>query len=312
MNKLAFTKLQSIGNDFVLVEGSEVETLAQAYRRIQEQSGRGGVAAAVSTVELAEQVDAFLPTLARAMCDRRLGIGGDGLLVLTQDEESRLWLRMFNPDGTEDFCGNGLRCAAQYAIDRGYAGGEFTIHHGDIWVPIRQISNGWLRTTLGPATYEPGKVPHKLPTPLLDVPLSSLLPGSPSGYTASALSTGSTHLVIRGKLPSESDFQHYSPLLEVHDAFPRSTSVIWTEEVGPTEVKLRIWERGVGETLGCGTGSTAAAVDTVRRLGRPAVIHVQSRGGVLRIDVPGLDLAPSLEGRAEKIFEGIYNLPDNF
>lgn len=285
---------------------SDIKELVSSRLALSGSNGTGSIATATSAVQISEQIDAFLPTLARKTCVRRFGIGADGLLVLANGDEGQIWLRMFNPDGSEDFCGNGLRCSALMAKTLGYVQDNFAIHHGNQWVPVKMLEDGWIETTLGSASYAPKEVPHKRSEPILDVDLRELCPEAPAGYTASSLTTGSTHLVVRGELPADNLFFSISPKLEVSNIFPQSTSIMWTNEIAPSEIRLRIWERGAGETLGCGTGSTASAIDTVRRSGENGLVTVHNPGGTLKIFVQSPADPVRVSGVAHRSFEGSF------
>jgi diaminopimelate epimerase len=267
-SQIGFAKVQSIGNDFVLVEAD-------------------------SSLDY--------PALAERVGVRHFGIGSDGLLVVTPGEP--LGLRMFNPDGTEDFCGNGLRCAALYARTRGYVTGDrFEIHQLGRTIPV-EMNRDEIVTTLSPGSYEPAEVPVDSPTPFVDSPLEV----AGRTYRVHAVSTGSTHLVIPvAELPGDDEFEEVSPLLEHHPLFPERTSIMWMQEVAPDHVRLRIWERGAGETMGCGTGSTAAAIVHARRTGFSGAIRVENPGGSLKIELSSWDAAPRITGRAQIVFTGLY------
>lgn len=266
MNALPFTKVQSIGNDFVLIEAFE---------------------------------GADYPALARELCARSFGIGSDGLLVL--DPGPPLALRMFNPDGTEDFCGNGLRCAALYARERGFTtGDQIHIHQLGRVITIH-FEGDDIRTEFDPGTYDPPQVPTSASDPMVD----GLIQVGGREYRGHAISTGSTHLVIPvDELPGEDEFLEVSPLLEHHSLFPERTSIMWMRVLEPGHIQLRIWERGVGETLGCGTGSTAAAIAYCRRTGYSGDVRVDNPGGTLIVSLGNWHDRPQILGRAELVFTG--------
>ena len=267
---IPFWKTQSVGNDFPVVLLDDVESDA-------------------------------LPALAIAMADRHFGIGGDGLLALRVIDRQAFDLRMFNPDGTEDFCGNGIRCAAQLAHAEGWTEDEFTVLHGGEAIPIR-VRDGRIVTTLGPASYDAERVPY-VGSPLIDA-------GIEPGLVGTALTTGSTHLVIPvDRLPESPEFEVVSARLEVDPRFPNRTSVICVETVGVDALKIRIWERGVGETLGCGTGTSAAAADYLRRQGRGGEVTVQNRGGTLLVSLEAPESRIELTGTAEILFRGQWPSP---
>lgn len=236
---MKFFKYVSTGNDFVLLEPGAWEL-------------------------------SMLPDLARKLCPRRFGVGADGLLVLGPD----LILRMFNPDGTEDFCGNGLACAALHAVTQGWADDCFELEHFGRRVTVRRTDQGF-EIGLGKADFRPEHVPVSSESEWFDLPL----PGWEQ-LRGSALSTGSAHLVVMvDRLPEDGEFLDWGPALEHHPLFPDRISVIFTQIMEPDRLAIRIWERGVGETLGCGSGSTAAAAVWMRMRGRGGSVAVDNPGG---------------------------------
>jgi len=264
-----FAKVQSVGNDFVLIE---------------HQDGLD------------------YPTLATQVCPRHFGIGSDGLLVITPGEE--LGLRMFNPDGTEDFCGNGLRCAAVYARSKGFVSDEsFAFHQLGRIIPTRFDEDDVL-TKLDPGTYDPALVPLASNEEMLESPIEV----AGRRFVGHAVSTGSTHLVIPVEdLPGDDEFFEVSPLLEHHPLFPARTSVMWMKRVDIGHIRLRIWERGAGETMGCGTGSTAAAIVYVRRTQFSGNVRVENPGGTLIVKLKEWDDRPVIRGQATIVYEGVID-----
>ena len=267
---IPFWKTQSVGNDFPVVLLDDVASDT-------------------------------LPGLAVAMADRHFGIGGDGLLALRVVDRQTVDLRMFNPDGTEDFCGNGIRCAAQLAHFEGWTEDSFRVLHGGEAIPTR-VQDRRIITTLGPASYDAARVPYS-GSPVIDAEIEP-------GLVATALTTGSTHLVIPvERLPESPEFEVVSARLEVDPRFPIRTSVIWVETVGEDSLRIRIWERGVGETLGCGTGTSAAVADYLRRQGRGGQVTVQNRGGTLLVSLETPESRIELIGAAEILFRGQWPSP---
>lgn len=267
--RVLFSKVQSLGNDFVLISQNEVP-------------------------------DARLPEFAKLACRRQFSVGADGLLVVGLGAEG-LHVRMFNPDGTEDFCGNGLRCAAVWAHQRGWVAEAFTMYHRGLQVLAAVGPGGVAQTILPPASFDPAIVPTRLDAELFEGELNVL------GETvrASSLSTGSTHTVLFvDSLPDDSAFLRFGPALEEHTAFPDRTSVIWAHASSEFDLHLRIWERGVGETQACGTGSSAAAVAWSRRLSRGGEFRVHNPGGTVEVTLDRWDSPIRLQAAAEIVFEG--------
>uniref|UniRef100_UPI003750FE50 diaminopimelate epimerase n=1 Tax=Armatimonas sp. TaxID=1872638 RepID=UPI003750FE50 len=249
----------------------------------------------------------------------RFGIGADGLLTYTllnpspqppslsqgrgrgkgrvdassassrvgsgQGEAGDLHFRIFNADGSEDtMCGNGLRCVVTLAVERGQ-------------IPV----DGIVQTRSGPVPYKltQGTVTLTLPPPQF---WEQSVPGG------TTVDTGSLHTVLWPTvLPSDTTFLQDSPALENAPLFPEKTSVLWTVATAPNQLQLRIWERGVGETLGCGTGACAAAAVAIQtgRATRFDPVQVTSCGGTLTVAWDGLPGASlQLTGAAEMVFSG--------
>jgi diaminopimelate epimerase len=258
-----FVKTHGIGNDFVVLD-----TLSNPLPS-----------------------DFAFPAFAIEACDRHRGVGGDGLLLLCEpDEEAAqrgavIRMRMWNPDGTEDMCGNGLRCVAYLANQRGHAAKEFLVQTlaGDRLASISD--NGHVRVNMGRPLFEADAIPMT-PPPGLSPLRYSLEVGGRCYPWVTSLSTGSTHTVIFvEELPGDGEFRDISPLIEHHPYFPERTTVLWAHVAAAQLLELRIWERGVGETLACGTGGCAAAVaaHVNGRSDAAQGIIVHSKGGELQI-----------------------------
>ncbi|MCX6360365.1 MAG: diaminopimelate epimerase [Armatimonadetes bacterium] len=278
---IPFTKMQGAGNDFVVVDGRGVRGVDWS-------------------------------SLAPEMCDRHTGIGSDGLLVVDGARRADAAMRMYNPDGTPDVCGNGLRCIARFIAERDPEAME-RARQGLLRIctmaGVRQAqllpTPEGLRVgvTMGKPVFEPGRVPVMAPGPrVLDYDLET----AAGPITISALSTGSTHAVtFVDQLPDDSRFGAVSPLVERHAVFPARTSVMWARVMDRSTIHVRIWERGVGETLACGTGACAAAVSAILRGDADGAVDVVSRGGVIHVEwAPGGAMRQT--GGAETVFEGVY------
>ncbi|MFI5385503.1 MAG: diaminopimelate epimerase [Fimbriimonadales bacterium] len=307
LGKLPFWKVESIGNDFVLVHLDDIERL-------------GG----------ATNVDNFLERLAIEVSPRKFGIGSDGLLALALLDDGSLLLRMFNPDGTEDFCGNGIRCGFDHGLRQGWvqASGMRMVHGG------RQISGTAddLRETArekGPEALAAinDVLPRTRYVIEFELPAASYLPQDipiiredeafntglfridGEVYSGSVLSTGTAHTILPvRKLPGDEEFFRVSPQIESHSMFPERTSVMWVRERQAFQIELRIWERGAGETKGCGTGSTAAAIDYLRRKGLAGTVQVLNPGGIVWITAESWDSPPRVAGMAAERFRGEVSL----
>ncbi len=281
--KIPFVKMHGLGNDFVVLDG-----IAQP---------------------LPDDFD--FPRAAEFFCARHFGIGSDGLLLLDNSNEATVRMRMWNPDGSEDMCGNGLRCIVALAHARGYAGENFKVQTP---VGVRQVGileNGLVRVEMGEPRFELSEIPFAPPDGVLrdNRPVEYELPvGNVVLPHVTSLSTGSTHTVIFGPHPDEATFQKLSPLIENHAWFPERTSIMWADVTGQNEVSIRIWERGAGETLACGTGACATAV-AAQMTGRAQMpIRVRSKGGTLIIEWQnGQSIWKT--GPAQMVFAGLINWP---
>ncbi len=291
---MRFTKMQGVGNDFVVVDGGELPPHIS------------------------------LPSLAVQTCDRKFGIGADGLLVVSRDAPGlALRMRMFNPDGSEDMCGNGLRCVSLWALRAGWLDGrtEFTVavKGGTRAVRLLELAETGRTATLGVDMGIP-RFPGWKPSPDADLYTTGMrVIGYPlviegETYHITVVNTGSTHTVIFGVVPpDEATFQRVSPLIENHPLFPERTSVLWATPQGDSAITVRIWERGAGETLGCGTGACAVGVaaQLYETVGMGAVnraVDVISKGGTLRITWPGEGAPMDMTGPAQIVYDGDFAL----
>ncbi|MEB3263927.1 MAG: diaminopimelate epimerase [Synechococcus sp.] len=281
---LQFSKYQGLGNDFLMLDGR-------------------GAAPGDDTLGLT-------PDLVRRLCDRRFGVGGDGvILALPPEGDGELRMRIFNADGTEpEMCGNGIRCLARFLADSdGDAAGrrwEIETLAGRI-VPELQ-DGGTIRVDMGAPFLEPAAVPTTLPLGEVGIPQGEL---EAAGYRFSvgAAGMGNPHVVIPVTDVTAVDLERFGAELEVHPAFPARTNVHFVEVLSPTHLVMRVWERGAGPTLACGTGACATLV-VCHSLGL-----CERRA---RLDLPGgpLEIAWDeasghlfMTGPAEAVFDGVLN-----
>lgn len=283
---MQFSKMQGVGNDFVVLNADALP------------------------------LETNWAEVAIRLCMRRggHGVGADGLLTVSRraDGGAAFTMRMFNPDGTEDMCGNGLRCAGLWAHRAGWLGdeAEFVIatKEGPKRARLGRLDTGGRSATLSVDMGLPHLTPAEIPFCAGDEERVVGFPLTVEGVTLpiTALNTGSAHTVLFGTPPDEATFQRLSPLIENHALFPERTTVLWATPEDEDTFRVRIWERGVGETFGCGTGACAVGV-AARLNGLTSgddYIKVVSKGGVLGIRWPGGAASVEMVGPASFVFEG--------
>ena len=278
--RLRFTKMQGSGNDFVMLDG------------ITQQIGLE-----------AQQV--------RRLADRRFGIGADQVLLVERARQPNVDFRyrIFNADGGEvEQCGNGARCFVRFVHDRGLT------HKRSIRVETlggliepRLEDDGRVTVDMGVPLFEPSRIPFDAEGLVArGHDRDRLWPLSIHGRTVefSVLSMGNPHAVQVVDDVEEASVAKDGPVIEHHARFPRRVNAGFMEVIGRHAVRLRVWERGVGETLACGTGACAAAVAGILRGELDSPVTVHTRGGALLIGWAGTSQAVLLTGPAETVFEG--------
>jgi diaminopimelate epimerase len=244
--------------------------------------------------------------LAIRLCDRHFGIGADGLFAALPSASADVRMLFFNPDGSEDRCGNGLRCLGRFLHDEGVTaktdlsvetfGGAVQLcveKHGD---RVERV-----RVNLGPPVLDAARLPSFLPPgPAINVPME--IDGRT--WRVTCVSTGSPHAVLPvDELPDEKTFLSVSPQIETNPLFPEKISVMWTKFVSSSAAEIRIWERVTGETLGCGTGAAAVAVAGRLLSATGGPVRVRSKGGDVEAFWDG-EGDVTLTGPAHVVFRG--------
>lgn len=246
--------------------------------------------------------------LSRAISDRHFGVGSDGLILIGPSDRADARMRMFNADGSEsEMCGNGLRCVAKFVYDHGIARkprlaietgrGVLTV---DVEVKHDKVSR--VRVDMGEPILDPAKIPVRLPgnppteqpvwyTPELSIPITCVSMGNP-------------HAVAFVDEITDHHVHHVGRLLEAHEVFPRRANIEFVRVNNRADATMRVWERGSGETLACGTGACAVLVAGVLtgRLDRKATIHLL--GGDLEIEWSAADNHVYKTGPATEVFSG--------
>lgn len=250
---IPFEKMHGIGNDFVMVDGiSEPKPLSEWAR------------------------------LAVPMCDRRFGIGSDGLIIAEKSEDADFRMVMFNPDGSEsEMCGNGIRCFALYLRKLGLTQAEEISVETGAGVLRVTIQGDLVRVYMGKANFSTKQIPMNTDVEeFVDQPIEA----GDKAFNATAVSTGNPHVVIFVDDLDEVDLASLGPSIEHNPLFPNRTNVHFVSAQGRNSLKMKTWERGAGATLACGTGAcavTAAAVKTGRS---ERSVDVALPGGGLQIE----------------------------
>ena len=275
---IEFLKVQGTGNDFVIVDG-----------RTQDEDWQA---------------------LAPLLCDRHFGIGSDGLVILQDSDSAPVRMVMFNPDGSEaEMCGNGLRCFVKYAVERGGVGapgGSLDVETGaGILRATFNRAGGHIervRIDMGVPVVTPSAIPVRAqgPGPVLDLPLT--LAGEI--YDVTCVSIGNPHAVHFTDIPVEEiPLERIGPLAETHDHFANRTNFHVVNVLAPDHLRMRVWERGAGLTLACGTGACAALAAARLRGWAGDLATVTLPGGDLTIEWDG-EGPIFLEGPATFVFQG--------
>jgi diaminopimelate epimerase len=245
--------------------------------------------------------------LSRKVSDRHFGVGSDGLILICPSDQADVRMRMFNADGSEaEICGNGVRCVAKYVYDHGLVRKpQLTVETGrGVLALDLEISGGkvrQVRVDMGEPILAAADIPTTLPgNPPVNVALT--LPDQRLQVTC--VSMGNPHCVTFVEAITDALVLGIGPQVEHHAAFPRRTNVEFVRVNRPDDVTVRVWERGSGETLACGTGACAVAVAAVLtgRTQRRLVVHLP--GGDLQLFWSETDHHVSMAGPAVEVFSG--------
>lgn len=227
------------------------------------------------------------PKLARRLCHRQFGVGGDGLIVILPSEIADGRMRIFNPDGSEpEMCGNGIRCFAKYMYDMGYVQKNMLSVEtlAGVLTVVLDIADGCVQgvtVNMGEPCLHPADIPVLTGS---DLVVEEEIEVCNRKMTFTAVSMGNPHCVIFVKSFDGLEFESLGPAIEKHPLFPRKTNVEFVRIDRPNEITLKVWERGAGPTLACGTGACAAVVAAVLEGRTERKVKVHLPGGDLWIE----------------------------
>lgn len=273
---MRFTKMHGIGNDYIYINCFE---------------------------ERVDNPGALAVTMSRP----HYGVGSDGLILICPSDVADFEMKMFNSDGSpSEMCGNGARCVGKYVYDRGLTDKtDITLMTG-AGLKLLHIHavNGKaqsVRVDMGMPELEPAQIPVSLPG---EVVMGHLLNVGSAKYQIHCVSMGNPHCVTFVKDPDQVDLPQVGALLEHHPIFPHRTNVEFVQVIARDRLRMRVWERGAGETLACGTGACAALVAAVLTGQADRQATMELLGGELRLDWSPEDGHVYQEGPAAFVFDG--------
>ncbi len=271
---MKFWKMHGLGNDFIVIDNRE---------------GR------ISEAEMAP--------LARKLCERRYSVGADGLLLVSNSTQADVKMRIFNADGSEaEMCGNGIRCFAKYCYENYIARkNELTVETlagtKRVWLTVENDLVQSVMVDMGAPILERSKIPMIGQGTCINEDLQV----NGESFKVTSLSVGNPHCVVFVNAVDDFPVELWGPKIESSSLFPKKTNVEFVQVLNNKELKARVWERGCGETLACGTGACAAvaAGNLVKKVGGKVTVHLL--GGDLQVEYAERLF---LTGAAEQVFEG--------
>jgi len=279
MKKIFFTKMQGLGNDFVILDWEEFQ-----------------------------EIGIPVEELAKKMCCRNFGVGADGLIVVVPEVPGAdLGWIFYNSDGTPaQMCGNGMRCFAKYALNKGYIDRhEFTVKTAAGIISPKVNEDATVTVNMGNPILDPAKIPFKGKSNLNnEVEIWS------KKFILNTVSMGNPHCVIFTDEDISTLAKDYGPDIETHELFPEKTNVEFIKVRSRSEIDLAVWERGCGITLACGTGACASVVAGILNGLLDNKVKVNLPGGALTIEWNGSKADPAhpvfMTGDAAFSFEGVF------
>ena len=275
--QLQFTKMHGAGNDFVVID-----LISQDYT--------------------------LRPRDIRKVAHRHFGVGCDQVLVVEppQNPQVDFRYRIYNADGTEvEQCGNGARCFARFVRDKKLTSKKLiTVETSAGVITLQVLPNQDVEVNMGAPEFEPGKIPF---TASVRAPSYPLLVDDRE-LEIGALSMGNPHAVLRVNSTSRAEVERLGPLIESHPDFPQKVNVGFMQIVADNEIKLRVYERGAGETLACGTGACAAVAYGISRGWLRETVTVALAGGKLSIAWSGEGQPVMMTGPTAVVFDGTIKI----
>ena len=273
---MRFTKMHGIGNDYIYINCFE--------ERVEDPGA-----------------------LSVRMSRPHFGVGSDGVILICPSDVADFAMRMYNSDGSEsEMCGNGIRCLGRYVYERGMTKkNSFTVMTGGGLKQLElKVSGGKVqsvRVDMG----SPVLTPELIPTTLTgEMVMGAALHVGGASYKVHCVSMGNPHCVVFVKDPDLVDLPELGPLFEHHEAFPRRTNTEFVQVISRNHLRMRVWERGAGETLACGTGACASLVAAVLTGQADRKVTMDLLGGSLELEWSPEDNHVYQEGPATFVFDG--------
>ena len=273
---MKFTKMNGCGNDYVYINGF------------------------VEKVENPKE-------LAKKVSDRHFGIGSDGLILIVPSDKADFCMRMFNADGSEgEMCGNGIRCVAKYVYDHKMTDKteisvetKAGIKYLDLMVEDEKVTK--VKVDMGEPILDPKKIPVRSEKKrVVNEPIAV----AEKTWNMTCVSMGNPHAVVFVEDTGSLEIEKYGPLFENHELFPNRTNTEFVQVLNRNEINMRVWERGSGETLACGTGTCASVVACILNGYTDEKVLVHLLGGDLEIEYEKTTNHVFMTGPAETVFEG--------
>jgi len=273
---IKFTKMHGLGNDYVYIDAIN--------QKIENES-----------------------SLAKFVSNRHFGIGSDGLILICKSDSADFKMRMFNSDGSEaEMCGNGIRCVGKFVYDKGLT--DKTIVKIETLAGIKTLvlntKDGKVETArvdMG----EPILEAEKIPVISKEQPVKNLeLEAENKKFKFTCVSMGNPHAITIVENTKEFDVEKYGKILEVDKAFPKKANIEFAQIIDKENIKMRVWERGAGETLACGTGACATAVACNLNGLTGRKVNIELLGGTLNIEWNEKDNHVYMTGPAVTVFDG--------
>ena len=279
-NMIKFTKMHGLGNDYVYIDVTK-ENLENPSE------------------------------LSKYISDRHFGVGSDGLILICPSDKADFRMRMFNSDGSEaEMCGNGIRCVGKFVYDKKLTDKTLVTIETKVGIKtlklnVKDEKVDTVRVDMGTPILESEKIPVITDEKIAqNLRLNAL----DKSFDFTCVSMGNPHAVTVVDNLSDFDVKKYGSILEVNEAFPNKTNVEFVEIKDPENIKMRVWERGTGETLACGTGACASVVACNLNGLTKRSVNVELLGGNLNIEL-GEDNHVYMTGPAVTVFEGELNNP---